>query len=59
MGPVRPLSADPIACGLLLLAAFTLAGAAQTAYAIANLYRQRGAITILGGPHARSYPEDA
>ena len=33
--------------------------AAQTAYAIASLYRQRGAVTILGGPHARSYPEDA
>ena len=32
---------------------------AQTAYAIANLYRKRGAVTILGGPHARAYPEDA
>src|SRR5688572_27677518 len=32
---------------------------AQTAYAIANLCRKRGAVTILGGPHARSYPEDA
>lgn len=32
---------------------------AQTAYAIANLYRKRGVITVLGGPHARSYPEDA
>ncbi|MCB1377650.1 MAG: cobalamin-dependent protein [Alphaproteobacteria bacterium] len=33
--------------------------AAQTAYAIANLFRLRGAVTILGGPHARAYPEDA
>jgi hypothetical protein len=32
---------------------------ALTAYAIANLYRQRGVITVLGGPHARCYPEDA
>src|SRR6185437_5004541 len=32
---------------------------AQTAYAISNLYRQRGALTVLGGPHARCYPEDA
>jgi hypothetical protein len=32
---------------------------AQTAYAISNLYRQRGAVTVLGGPHARCYPEDA
>jgi len=33
--------------------------AAQTAYAISNLYRRRGAVTVLGGPHARCYPEDA
>ncbi len=32
---------------------------AQTAYAISNLYRQRGAVTVMGGPHARCYPEDA
>jgi hypothetical protein len=32
---------------------------AQTAYAISNLYRKRGAVTVLGGPHARCYPEDA
>jgi hypothetical protein len=41
----------------VFIAAFTRA--AQTAYAIANIYRKRGVITILGGPHARSYPEDA
>ena len=40
----------------VFIAAFTRS--AQTAYAIANLYRKRGAITILGGPHARAYPED-
>lgn len=33
--------------------------AAQTAYAVSNLYRRRGAVTVLGGPHARCYPEDA
>ncbi|MGE4252428.1 MAG: radical SAM protein [Parvibaculaceae bacterium] len=32
---------------------------ALTAYAISNLYRRRGVITVLGGPHARCYPEDA
>jgi hypothetical protein len=42
---------------ILFMGAFT--GAAQTAYAISNLYRRRGAITVLGGPHARCYPEDA
>lgn len=41
----------------VFIAAFTRS--AQTSYALANLYRKRGAITILGGPHARSYPEDA
>jgi hypothetical protein len=41
----------------VFIAAFTRS--AQTAYAIANLYRRRGVVTVLGGPHARSYPEDA
>ena len=36
---------------LLFVGAFTRS--AQTAYAISNLYRSRGAITVLGGPHAR------
>src|SRR5215470_10280132 len=42
---------------VLFIGAFTRA--AQAAYAISNLARQRGAITVLGGPHARCYPEDA
>lgn len=33
--------------------------AAQLAYAVSNLFRQRGAVTVLGGPHARCYPDDA
>src|ERR1039457_3408386 len=28
-------------------------------YALSNLFRGRGAITVIGGPHARCYPEDA
>ena len=32
---------------------------AQLAYALSNMFRQRGAVTVLGGPHARCYPEDA
>ncbi len=32
---------------------------ALTAYAISNLFRSRGAVTVLGGLHARSYPQDA
>jgi radical SAM superfamily enzyme YgiQ (UPF0313 family) len=42
---------------LLFVSAFTQA--AQTSYAISRLYRQRGTVTALGGPHARCYPEDA
>jgi hypothetical protein len=29
------------------------------AYALSSLLRSRGAVTALGGPHARAYPEDA
>jgi len=32
---------------------------AQLAYAISNFYRSNGAVTVLGGPHARCYPEDS
>ena len=41
----------------LFLGGFTLS--AFTAYAVSRIYRDRGAITALGGPHARCYPEDA
>jgi hypothetical protein len=42
---------------LLFIGAFTQS--AQLAYALSNLFRHRGTITVLGGPHARCYPEDA
>ena len=42
---------------LLFVGAFTLT--AFTAYAVSRIYRDRGAVTVLGGPHARCYPEDA
>lgn len=32
---------------------------AQLSYALSNYHRQRGAVTIVGGAHARCYPEDA
>ena len=47
----------PADLDVLFIGAFT--EAAQLAYALSNLFRQRGAITVLGGPHARCYPEDA
>src|SRR6516162_10805828 len=42
---------------LVFISAFT--EAAQSAYALSNLFRSRGAVTALGGPHARCYPHDA
>jgi hypothetical protein len=42
---------------LVFISAFTQA--AQQAYALSNRYRAEGAITVLGGPHARCYPQDA
>ena len=42
---------------LVFIGAFT--EAAQLAYALSSLFRAKGAVTVLGGPHARCYPEDA
>jgi len=42
---------------LLFINAFSQA--ALLAYALSNFYRHKGVPTVLGGPHARSYPEDA
>ena len=42
---------------LVFIGAFTQA--AQLSYALSNLFRSRGAVTVLGGPHARCYPQDA
>jgi hypothetical protein len=42
---------------IVFIGAFT--EAAQTAYALSNLFQTKGAVTVLGGPHARCYPQDA
>lgn len=42
---------------VVIVSAFTRS--AQLAYALSHYYRSRGATTILGGPHARCYAEDA
>jgi hypothetical protein len=42
---------------VLFIAAFT--NAAVAASAISNRYRRGGTVTVLGGPHARCYPDDA
>ncbi len=51
---VRELPTD---IDLIFIGAFSQA--AQLSYAISNMFRQRGAVTVLGGPHARCYPQDA
>jgi hypothetical protein len=47
----------PADLDLLFIGAFTQS--AQLSYALSNLFRSRGAVTVLGGPHARCYPEDS
>lgn len=42
---------------IVFITAFT-PGAFQ-AYSISNYLRSKGAVTVLGGPHARCYPEDS
>jgi hypothetical protein len=52
------LSAElPRDVDLIFVSAFSQA--AQLAYAISSVFRSRGALTALGGPHARCYPQDA
>ncbi|MBA3345851.1 MAG: radical SAM protein [Gemmatimonadales bacterium] len=47
----------PADLDVIFIGAFTQS--AQLSYALSNFFRQRGAVTVLGGPHARCYPEDA
>jgi hypothetical protein len=42
---------------LVFICSFTQA--ALLAYSLSNFFRSKGAITVLGGPHARCYPDDA
>ncbi len=56
-GTENLLNELPQNADLIFIGAFT--ESAQTAYALSNLLQSRGAITVLGGPHARCYPEDA
>jgi len=41
-----------------VLFASTYTHASATAYALARLHGSRGALTVIGGPHARSFPSD-
>jgi len=47
----------PTDVDILFVCAFTQA--AYLAYSVSNIFRQQGVVTVLGGPHARSYATDA
>src|SRR5258707_9366543 len=47
----------PKGVDLVFISSFTQA--ALLAYSLSNYFRRQGAITVLGGPHARCYPDDA
>ncbi|MBI3411901.1 MAG: radical SAM protein [Planctomycetes bacterium] len=47
----------PFDADLVFIGCFT--EAAHVAYALSNLLRSHGAVTALGGPHARCYPQDS
>lgn len=47
----------PEGVDLVFISSFTQA--ALLAYALSNYFRSKGTVTVLGGPHARCYPDDA
>ncbi|HEY4155530.1 MAG TPA: radical SAM protein [Puia sp.] len=47
----------PKGVDLLFISSFSQA--AMLAYSISNYFRSQGTVTVLGGPHARCYPDDA
>ncbi|AKD04246.1 radical SAM protein [Pontibacter korlensis] len=47
----------PRGLDVVFICSFTQA--ALLAYALSNYFRSQGAVTVLGGPHARCYPDDA
>ncbi len=56
-GAGRPEQLLPDQLDVVFFATYTQASA--LAYALAKLYRARGTRTVLGGPHATAFPEDA
>lgn len=56
-GVGRPERLLPDSLDVVFVAAYTQASA--LAYALAKLFRARGTRTVLGGPHATAFPEDA
>ena len=56
-GPENLIEELPQDADLVFIGAFTQS--AQLSYALSHLMRTRGAVTVLGGPHARCFPQDA
>ncbi len=55
-GQADPLSLLPNDLDILFVSSYTQSSA--LAYAIAIVFKRRGALTVVGGPHARSFPTD-
>jgi hypothetical protein len=55
-GQVDPLSLIPHDADVVFVGSYTQSSA--LAYALATILRRRGALTVIGGPHARSFPTD-
>lgn len=56
-GQAPPEDLLPREIDVVFLATYTQAS--TLAYALAKIYRQRGARTVLGGPHATAFPTDS
>ncbi len=55
-GQADPLSLLPNDVDVLFVSSYTQSSA--LAYAIATIFGRRGTLTVIGGPHARSFPTD-
>ena len=55
-GQTPPAELLPDDLDVVFIGAYTKASA--LAYALAKLFRRRGALTVLGGPHATAFPDD-
>jgi hypothetical protein len=55
-GQVDPLSLLPDDLEVLFVSSYTQSSA--LAYAIATVFKRRGTLTVVGGPHSRSFPTD-
>ena len=56
-GEGRPEDLLPTDLDVVFMATYTRASV--LAYALARIYRKRGALTVLGGPHATAFPTDS